>query len=749
MISSLNLQTAVAGAGACGIAISICATPTARPSGTGLTRIPTCLAAGVRALLACSGALAFCIASAQEAVRDRAGGESVVISGSIIERTVLDAPYAISVIDQQDIRAAGAMINASEALQRLPGLVANNRSNFAQDLQISSRGFGARSGFGVRGLRIVADGIPATGPDGQGQVSQFDLASAQRIEVLRGPFSALYGNSSGGVIAIVSAPITSSSMRLDSDVGSFGLRQSRLGLRLKGPGAWEASVSASQAELDGFRPHSGAIKQQAHARLVWRGSHDDISLQVGYLQQPADDPLGLSRAQFERGPGETTPQALQFDTRKTLDQTQLGLSWRHRFDQGALRETRLSSYSGQRSVAQWLAIAPATQTNARHGGGVIDFDRRFDGLEARARWEWGRVGLVAGASIDRQQDDRRGYENYTGPANAPLLGVVGRLRRDEINQALSRDLFAQAEWAFMPRLMMVGGGRSGRVDLSAQDRFLSNGNDSGQLQYRYTNPVWGLRWRAAPGLNLHLSAGRGFESPTLGELAYRADGSGGFNTALKAQSSAQLEFGFKWRGPLAAWDVALFEARTKNEIGVATNASGRSAFQNVGRTLRRGLEVGSSWQMEPQWQVRVAATLLQATYEDRFLTCESIPCTAPTAVVNPGNRIAGTPRSWAYAELRRADPSLGTAALEWRLVGAVPVNDRNTDAAAGYGLLGLRWSKSWQLKGPWRLESLWRVDNLLDRRHAASVIVNDANGRFFEPGAPRNALISLRLIAPL
>ncbi|NBQ90784.1 MAG: TonB-dependent receptor [Betaproteobacteria bacterium] len=675
--------------------------------------------------------------------------ESVVISGSLIERTVLEAPYAIGVVDQQDIRAAGAMIHASEVLQRLPGLVAQSRSNLAQDLQISSRGFGARSGFGVRGLRIVADGLPATGPDGQGQVSQFDLAAAQRIEVLRGPFSALYGNSSGGVISIISAPITANTFRYDSDVGSFGLRQNRLGIQGKGEGHWEASLTASQAELDGFRPQSGAVKQQAHATLGWRGGRDDVTVQLGYLNQPADDPLGLARAQFESGPRETAVQALQFDTRKTLDQTQLGLIWRHRFDQGVLRETRLSAYGGQRSVAQWLAITPATQANGRHGGGVIDVQRRFQGLEARARWEWDGMGLVAGVAVDQQLDDRRGYENFTGSGDSQRLGVVGRLRRDEVNDARSRDLFAQVEWVVAPRWMMLAGARSGRVDLSSRDAYLSNGDDSGQLAWRYTNPVWGLRWQAQPGLNLHLSAGRGFESPTLGELAYRADGTGGFNTALKAQASTQLEVGLKSRRGRSDLDIVLFEAWTANEIGVATNAGGRSAFQNVGRTSRRGLEAASTWRLGPQWQARLAATVLLATYEDRFLTCEGIPCSTPTAVVNPGQRIAGTPKAWAYAELRRADPMLGHWALEWRAVGSVPVNDRNADFAAGYGLLGARWSRSWPVGGSWRLESLLRLDNVLDRRHAASVIVNDANGRFFEPGAPRHALLSARLVTPL
>lgn len=676
--------------------------------------------------------------------QDPPAGDTVVVSGSLTGRAVLDAPYAIGVVDQQEIRQSGPMINASEALQRLPGIVANNRSNFAQDLQISTRGFGSRAGFGVRGLRILTDGIPASGPDGQGQVSQFDLASAQRIEVLRGPFSALYGNSSGGVIAVYTAPVVRNEVRLETDAGSFGLRQSRLGIQGRS-GALEASLSASQAELDGFRPQSGAVKQQANARLAWRTELDELVLSAGRLSQPADDPLGLSRAQYLLGPDQTTAQALQFDTRKTLEQSQVGALWRRRFAEGALREIRLTGYAGQREVAQWLAIAAATQANVRHGGGVIDFSRSFSGVEWRARWAWQDLGVVAGMAVDRQRDDRQGYENFTGTGTAQVLGVVGRLRRDEVNTAGSRDAFAQAEWELAPAWTLLAGVRSGEIDLSTRDAYLSNGNDSGDLSYRYTNPALGLRWSLGPAWVAHASVGRGFESPTLGELAYRADGSGGFNTALRAQTSTQAEIGFKRRLAQADLDLALFEARTDNEIGVATNSGGRSAFQNVGRTLRRGVEFGAAFRLDAQWRLRLAATALQASYEDRFLTCDAIPCTTPTAVVNAGNRIAGTPKAWAHVELLRRDPRWGDAALEWRGVGTVPVNDRNTDAAAGYGLLALRWSKAWAVSQSMRLESLIRVDNALDRLHAASVIVNDANGRFFEPGAPRNVLLALRL----
>ncbi|GAB4039333.1 MAG: TonB-dependent receptor [Rubrivivax sp.] len=690
---------------------------------------------------ACGLALA-----ASAAAQDRPD-TSIVITGSPVQRAIHDAPYAITVLDRETLRSAGPMVNASEALQRVPGLVANNRSNFAQDLQISARGFGARAGFGVRGLRIYADGIPATGPDGQGQVSAFELASAQRIEVLRGPFSALYGNSSGGVIALVAAPVRADRVAVDLDLGSFGLRQVRATGELRPAQGLDLRVSASQMAIDGFRPQSAAEKRQAGLRLGWRGARDEWVLAWNHLAQPADDPLGLDRAQFALGPGQTAAVATTYDTRKALSQHQLGAAWTHRFDDGALRETRLSAFAGRRAVTQFLAIPPAAQGNPRHGGGVIDFDRAYGGAEARARWAFGPLDLVAGLALETQRDDRRGYENHTGTGSTQVLGVVGQLRRDEVNRAETRDAYLQAEWAIAPRWGASLGLRHGTVDLSASDRYLANGDDSGALDFRYTNPVLGLRWQAADGLNLHASLGRGFESPTLGELAYRADGTGGFNTALRAQTSRQLELGAKWRRPGLALDLAVFEAHTDDEIGVATNAGGRQAFQNVGRTLRRGLELGLDMEPAPAWRARLAASWLDATYRDRFLTCAGIPCTAPTAEVPAGHRIAGAPRHGAFAELAWRDPRRGELGAELRAVGAVPVNDRNSDFAGAYETLALRWRKAYALERGRALEILLRVDNLLDRRHAGSVIVNDANGRFFEPGAPRSVLMALRLSA--
>lgn len=675
--------------------------------------------------------------------------ETITITGSVVERAVADAPYAIGVVGRDALRDAGAQINLSEALARVPGILVANRSNYAQDLQITSRGYGARATFGVRGIRLYADGIPAGGPDGQGQVSQFDLAGAERVEVLRGPFSSLYGNSSGGVIAIFGAPVRRNEAEGELDIGSFGLRQLRGALATRLGEGLDLRLSASAMSTDGFRPESEARRRAVNARLGWQQGADSVVVLANVFSQPAQDPLGLTQPQFEADPLQTAPEATIYDTRKELAQRQLGLNWTHRFDAGALRESRLVGYVGRRSVTQYLAINQGTQNNTRHGGAVIDFDRDSKGLEARLRFGWTDLDLQVGATVDDQRDDRQGYENYIRGATPIVYGVQGQLRRDELNRARASDVYAQAEWTLAKDWLLSGGLRHGRVKLASEDRYVTgsgNPDDSGAVSFDYTNPVLGLRWQAAPGLNLHASVARGSESPTLNEILYRADGQGGLNLGLQAQTSRQLEVGAKWRAGGIDADLALFQIHTADEIAVVINAGGRAVFQNVGRTLRRGAEIGAGAPLGGGLSARVAYTFLDATYRDGFSTCVNLPCNSanpqnlkPAAA---GNRIAGTQRHSGYAELAWDTGTLGRLGAEVRGVSGTAANDVNSAFAPKYAIANLRWSLPLPVAGA---ELLARVDNLFDRRYAGSVIVNESNGRYFEPGAPRAYLLALRV----
>ena len=690
--------------------------------------------------------------------QDAARLETVVVTGSVVERRIADAPYAIDAVGSEALRAGGAMVNLSEALARVPGLTINNRNNYAQDLQISSRGFGARSGFGVRGLRLYTDGIPASMPDGQGQVTHFDLAGAKRVEVLRGPFSVLYGNSSGGVISLFSSVPAAPRFNVDVDGGSFGLKQLRLVVQAPLGEALDIKAQVSKFEIAGFRPHSEAQRTLGNVRLGWHNNNDRVTVMASDITQVANDPLGLTRAQIDADPRQTTSVAEQFNARKTARQSQVGTRWQHAFgEQSALRESAVTVYGGSRGVTQWQAIPAATQTPPKSGGGVVDFDREYHGLDARLTFQFGSVDLVVGAATEQQTDERRGFENFTGTGAAQVLGVTGKQRRDETNLVETRDVFAQAEAKLTDSLSATGGVRTGNVRFTATDRYLSNGNDSGELKFSYTNPVIGLRWKLQPGLAVHVSAGRGFESPTLNELAYRPDGSAGFNTLLLQQTSQQIEAGVRWNTGDVNLDATLFQAKTENEIGVLTNFGGRSSFQNVGRTQRQGLELGMGWQMFKNLRWQLALTALNATYSDNFLTCAvttpPTPCNTPTLAVPSGNRIAGTVAKNAFSELAwqpwASQPT--TLAVEWRAQGRTPVNDVNSDFAGGYGEASLRASHTFLLgqtaTAGRKLELLARIDNVSNKSHVGSVIVNDGNARYFEPAAPRSALLSLRYSA--
>ncbi len=704
--------------------------------------------------------------------------ETVVITASGAERRLLEVPYAVGVVSGEDLRNAGAQINLSEVLARIPGIVASNRNNYAQDLQINSRGFGARASFGVRGMRLYSDGIPASGPDGQGQVSHFDLASAARVEVLRGPFTALYGSSSGGVISVVSAAPTRGEVSAVADAGSDGLSQFRLGVAAPLGAGLSVRANMSYLTIDGFRPQSSAERTLGNVRLGWEGTSDRVVLVLNAVNQPALDPLGLTRAQFDADPYQTTSvalpqdapgQASRFNTRKNSSQDQAGVSWRHRFDGPfGLSQSQVSLFSGRRSVTQWQAIPVATQlnpTNAtlteRQPGGVIDFDRRYQGLDARLLWRWAladnrNLQLVAGLATESSREDRRGFENFTGSGTTQVLGVTGKLRRDEENRVKSRDAYVQAEAEFAPQWSATLGARSGRVSVNSTDRYIVGGNrdDSGSLAYSFTNPVAALQWRPTAQFNVYLSAGRGFEAPTQGELAYRPDGGAGFNTDLKAQTSRQVELGAKWRGSAStqgwAVDAAVFDAQTSNEIGVATNSGGRSTFRNVGSTQRRGAELGATVPLAKTLRAQLSLTWLDATYTDGFAVCAAVPCTTPTVPVPAGNRIAGTLQRSAYAELAWQPVKALELAAEVRGQGRLPVNDVNSDFAGGFGLLALR--ARWQLPMPdpkqGQVDVLVRVDNVANRKVAGSVIVNEGNSRFFEPAAGRSNLLSLRYTVP-
>jgi iron complex outermembrane receptor protein len=654
-----------------------------------------------------------------------------------------DLPASMTTLGVDAGNGRGALV--SEALGGVPGLLARERQNLAQDTQLSIRGFGARSTFGVRGVRLLADGVPATLPDGQGQLSHFNLLGADRIDVLRGPFSALYGNSSGGVVQLWSADGQAGDpWRLRTAVGSDNSRS--LGLQLRGQAdAMRYNVAASHYRTDGWREHSAARRGSLNARLGFDlapGQRLDLLFNV--LDAPhAQDPLGLSREQVRQDPRQATAVATQYDTRKSVRQAQAGAVYT--LDRGR-RTWRLMAYAGQRTVEQFLAIPPSAQASPLHSGGVIDLDGGYGGVDARWAWHGALAGrpleLVIGANADRQRQHRTGYENFVGDA----LGVRGRLRRDQHDRVGNVDQFAQAWWEIGPRWSLLAGARHSRVRFRSDDHYIGAGNpdDSGRRDYAATTPVAGLVFRAGEDLRLYASAGRGFETPTFNELGYRADGGAGLALDLSPATSRNVELGAKWRTQAGArLELALFRADTDDELAVASNRGGRSSYRNIGATRRQGVELGWLQPVGDTQQLQLAWTWLQATVREGYLTCTGLPapCTLPRNLVAAGTALPGVPRQQFHARWRW-QPGPWQLAVETVAAGATPANDLGDARAPGHALLNLEAVRQWRTThGPLRVFA--RVDNLLDRRYIGSVIVNDGNQRYYEPGPGRGWTLGL------
>jgi len=683
---------------------------------------------------ACLGAPLFAIADEL-----RAPMNVVVVSATRSEQSSFDLPAAIDIVDAAQIRDTQPRVNASEALAAVPGLVARDRQNYAQDLQISSRGFGARSAFGVRGVRLVADGIPATMPDGQGQAATFNLDTAERIEVLRGPFSALYGNHSGGVVQLFTRdPKGAPSIETSFAAGSDGLR--KLDVNAQGSsGKVGYLLDASRFETDGYRAHSAATRDQAYAKLVVEPSADSrlVLTASGLRQDDTQDPLGVTWATYQRDPraGEIdttdtqSPQrtlADRYDTRKSIDHQQFGLTWEQRFGPDRLLVT---AYGGNRGVIQYQSFSRGFQAPPTHSGGVIDFDRDFHGIDANWRavreLAGGTLRATVGLEVARSRDDRQGFENFVGNT----FGVKGNLRRDERNEVSTVDPYAQLEWE-RGRWVLTGGVRRSRVSFDVTDRFLSNGNDSGSVDYSHTAPVAGVLYKVSPSLNVYASAARGFETPTLNELFYSGTGAG-FNFRLGPAIGKHLEAGVKaMLVPGVRMNAAVFQVRTEGELVVDSSSGGRTSYRNASATLRQGGELSLDAELGAGWNARLALTALRATYEEGF------------GAVPEGSRLPGIPKTSLYGEFGWKEQSgrFG-AALETVANSRVYAEDTNTATPApGYAIVNARVQAGQQLGG-WRFKQFARLNNVFDRDYVGSVIVGDTNRRYYEAAPGRNWIL--------
>lgn len=718
----------------------------------------------------------------------------IVVTGTRIEQNSFDLPMSIDVTDAEQIQEGQLKVNLSESSARVPGVVINNRNNPAQDLAIQIRGFGARSAFGVRGVRLYADGIPMTMPDGQGQTGTFNLDTASRVEYLRGPFSALYGNSSGGVVQIFTKdgekdPTLSGGIVF----GSYGTRRESLEFSDSGDG-FDYVVNANTYRSDGYRDQSDTRRDTLHGKINFRLSDDTkLTIVATALDQPDNkDPQGLDATQLKQNPKLAGVGSEKFNTRVSRSHQQVGATLEHQFTPNDT--VRLMAYYGQRENEQYQSVTAGAQRNNLQGGGVATINRDFGGVDLR--WTHnGKVGekpytVTAGLNYDRMEDDRKGYENFIAngvldsdvdcgvlSGGQPILcGVRGNLRRDEINTAKNFDQYLQGSIDLSQKFTLSGGLRHSKVRFNNEDNYIkgvtagytgvANPNDSGSATFSETTPVIGAIFKLTDTVNFYANAGESFETPTFVEMAYKPTGAGaGLNFDLKPAKSRQYETGVKaMLGDSTLLNVALFKIDTNDEIVLQQQSGGRSVFQNVKSSERKGLELSLDSKFDNGIRTYLAYTYLDAEFSSDFRACKpfagnqtacniNAAATLPTApspgnsggeLIKSGSDIPGTFKQTLYGEVSWKYQPMGfSTALEARANSKTNVAFKSEYGKAN-GYVVAAWRGGFTQKvNNWRFNQFVRIENLFDKEYVGSVRIADLNGRYYEPAPGRNWLLGL------
>jgi iron complex outermembrane receptor protein len=692
-----------------------------------------------------------------------------VVTATRVETNSFDLPVSIDVVSKSNIQDAQLKMTLSESLIRIPGITAQSRSQFSQDPQISTRGFGSRSSFGVRGLRIYVDGIPFSMPDGIGQPGNIDLGSIKAMEVMRGPFSSLYGNSSGGVVQLLTedAPKTPE-IGSEFMTGSYGT--SRQNAKATGSvGNVDYLINFSNFETDGYRQNSNAKKEQFTAKLKINISNSTrLTMLANWMDMDAQDPLGLARTASSvsratnAGASVTVSERSAFDdptaipsvaslanTRVSRKNQQIGFNLEHAFNEN--NSINIISYVGKRDNLQYLSAFSSTAasglTRTADFGRASGISRDFWGTEFRYTNK-GQIldrayQLTGGINYGNMEDNRSDINAYSGVMLDS--SSLPHVNRREINIAKNFDQYLQAQYAVANSIDIHAGIRRTKVDIKVQDNLVDLAqqstiakyrDSSGKLSYEKTTPVVGAVWKINPMLNIYANYGKGFETPNLIEIAYDNVTNGtGPNLNLTPSQSDNYEIGAKaFANSSTRINAAIFRTNTDKEIVVASSGT-YTTYQNAGKTKRQGIEASIDSQLANNFGIYGAYTFLDAKFDSTFSSAGN--------TVNSGNTIPGTYRQQIYGEVSWKYPELGFyTALETRYNSKVYVNDRNRDYSDSYTVVNLR-AGFQQSVSNWKFSEFLRVENIADKDYIGSIRVNDTNNRFFEPSPGRNWMVGV------
>jgi iron complex outermembrane recepter protein len=660
--------------------------------------------------------LALNLAAQQDTIKPNLDTEEVqelspvTISATRYENASAVTPFAISVLNQNQIQKGQQKLSLNESLLTVPGVFTMNPDNFTQDLRISIRGYGARAAFGIRGVRLIVDGIPESTPDGQADVDNLDMGAMQQLEILRGAASGMYGNAAGGVLYLQTEEASDKPfVETQLSAGSYGFWrfQGKTGFKA---GSLSHFYSVAHNNTVGFRAQS--TMRQTVFNGKWRyeiSPSAKISLLVNYSNSPlAEDPGSLTQLQIDSSRQQARFQNVQFNGGESVEQGRVGLIFDKKFS--PRQSLKIRGFVTKRSFANRLAFK---------AGGVVEIDRTFGGGGIQYEFQTAKFKTQIGIETDRQNDFRKRFDNNNGTKD--------KLAFEQTEQFGSVGSFIFSEYRPHQKWQISTALRYDLVNLGAKDHFLNDGNQSGDTTFRRLNPSLGVVFKATPSVSLYGNASFGFETPTLNELSANPSNTGGFNPNLNPQQSINYEIGSKFRlSPKFQGEIAFFHIDLTNESVPYQLAAfpGRTYFRNAGTSQRNGIELALNMPFHEWFSATVNYTFSDFTYKNYEVN----------GVKLDGNRQPALPQHLLFGEFRMEQSSSLFLILQGRFVSSVFTDDANKFTDKDYTTFNARLGFTRLFRGQ-VLEPYFGVNNIFSRKYNANVVINAVGNRFFEPAA--------------
>ncbi len=668
--------------------------------------------------------------------------EDITVTVTRTPEVLSRVPQAIGVVGERDITRAQPTLTADEALNNIPGIYIQNRSQYSQGQRIEIRGAGARAQFGARGVKVLLDGIPQTLPDGQSQLTNVDYGGLEKVEVLRGPVSSLYGNASGGVVSMKSqsAGPETFSQTVRYQVGSYDMDKWQA-ISMARSGNFSGVLSLSRFTWEGFRQNSAADIGIYNLALTWTPTKTSaLDLRVLIANDPlAQNPGALTYAEYNANPDSAAAANIRRGASNDIKQQQVSLTYQNRFASHSA-SINVSAFALWRQVQNPLATAPPGDQGpaAPIAGVYVQIDRSAGGARATGSYRpgtsWRSPLLTAGIDFQRMNDDRQNFRSLSGqPTDSVLL--------DQVETVTEVGPFVQAHWTPNERITVDGGVRYDWVTFDVQDLKTEDGDGSGSLPQDAPSGTAGMSYFISQGITPYVNFASAFETPTTTELANRPDGAGGFNDAIQPQRTLSAELGA--RGAVTGWltySVAGFLSKVTDAIVPYRDVGGRVYYTNAGKINNNGFELGITAAPIPQFSANVSFTYASYTFADYVVL------NGAAADTLNGNRVPGVPRFFTRIGLR-SSPGWGFVVdLDQTLSSSLTADDQNTiwveNWGAGVTNLRVSWSKQWR---DFSFLPYLGLANLFDRKYIGAVTVNGFGGRVLEPSPQRNFYIGAEI----